>query len=81
MSLSSKLTADIETEIQPAQVEGTGLELIVTAIANSPIVARPVAPKFALSDWERVRHSPDVDEFILAWIVSHVPPRRPASLS
>jgi hypothetical protein len=77
MSLSSQPTADIET----TGVEGAELEAIVTAIATSPIVAPPVEPQFALSDWERVRHSTDVDGFILAWIASHVRPRDPKTLS
>ena len=79
MSLSSQLMADIETEA--TDIESAGLEAIVTAIAESPIMVLPVEPKLALSDWERVRHSPDVDGFILAWIASHVRPRHPRTLS
>ena len=77
MSLSSQPTADIEA----TGIEAAELEAIVTAIATSPIVVPPVEPRFALSDWERVRHSPDADGFILAWIASHVRPRNPVTLS
>jgi hypothetical protein len=72
MSSWSQLTDGIET---------AGLESIGAAIAESPIVVPPFEPKFVLSDWERVRHSSDADEFILAWIASHVRPRHPATLS
>ena len=77
MSLSSQPKADIETTDR----EAAGMESIVTAIAESPIIVPPVEPLFILSDWERVRHSPDVDGFILAWIASHVRPRVPAAMS
>ena len=77
MSLSSQPLADIET----TDIESAGLDSIVTAIAKSPIIIPAVEPEFALSDWERVRHSPDVDGFILAWIASHVRPRHPTTLS
>lgn len=53
------------------------------AIANSPIVVRPAAAAvvWPVADWARIRNSPDVDAFILAWIASHVRgiPRRSAS--
>jgi hypothetical protein len=88
MSPSSRETADIERiEAEAAAYEAAGgvdaaeLESIVTTIAESPIVVEPVPPTFALSDWESVRHSPNADEFILAWIASHVRPRRATSLA
>ena len=74
--------ADTEiTDMEASDLELADLESIVTTIAKSPIVVAPVEPKFVLSDWERVRHTPDVDGFILAWIASHVRPRHPKTLS
>jgi len=69
------------SDLELADLELADLESIVTTIAKSPIVVAPVEPKFVLSDWERVRHTPDVDGFILAWIASHVRPRHPKTLS
>ena len=57
------------------------LEVIVATIANSPVVTRPAVLASLLSDWENARKSPDVDAIVLAWIASHVPRRKPASLS
>ena len=59
------------------------VEALVTAIANSSIKVRPVSVasgELLWSNWENVRHLPDVDAVVLAWIASHVRPRRPASL-
>jgi hypothetical protein len=87
MSAASEPKANIETTVQNAvdlnavEWEATELETIVNAIANSQILVPAVEPKFVLSDWERVRHSPDVDGFILAWIASHVRSRHPNTLS
>lgn len=81
MSAASEPKAKIETTVlKAADLEAAELETIVTAIANSQILVPAVEPKFVLSDWERVRHSPDVDGFILAWIASHVRPRHPNTL-
>jgi len=78
MSPSSKplATADIVASNSVA----SDLQLIVTAIANSPIVSCVGAREPAWSDWENVRQSPNVDEIVLAWIASHVRAIRPASL-
>ena len=82
MSPGFEPRADTEiTDMEASDLELADLESIVTTIAKSPIVVAPVEPKFVLSDWERVRHTPDVDGFILAWIASHVRPRHPKTLS
>ena len=82
MSPVSEPTADTEiTDMAAVDLESADLEAIVTTIAKSPIVVAPVEPKFVMSDWERVRRSQDADEFILAWIASHVRPRHPKTLS
>src|SRR5262249_22767886 len=59
---------------------GGRLYALVAAIRNSPIVVRLVARRWLPCDWQRVRNSPEVDAFVLAWIASHVrgarrPPR------
>jgi hypothetical protein len=41
------------------------------AIASSPIVVRQFARPIA--NWATIRASADVDDFVLAWIASHVP--------
>jgi hypothetical protein len=48
----------------PEPSAGTGLYALLSAIRNSPIVVR---------DWARIRKSPEVDAYVLAWIASHVP--------
>jgi hypothetical protein len=58
---------------------GGRLYALVAAIRNSPIVLR-LAAGWLPRDWARVRNSPEVDAFVLAWIASHVrgarrPPR------
>jgi hypothetical protein len=50
-------------------------------IAASPIIVRLRERLVSASEWARIRHSPDVDAYVLAWIASHVrdqrrPPRR-----
>jgi hypothetical protein len=87
MSPSSKPLATADTEsakvqVSATSVQGTDLLTIVEAIAHSPIVfsERPLAPALELSEWERLRHTADADDFILAWIASHVRQRRPAAL-
>jgi hypothetical protein len=47
------------------------LSALVAAVANSPIVVAP-ASDAAFADWDRVRHSPEIDALVLAWIVGHV---------
>ena len=59
---------------------GGRLYALVAAIRNSPIVARLTARGWLAGDWARVRNSPEVDAYVLAWIASHVrgarrPPR------
>jgi hypothetical protein len=49
----------------------TGLHALLAAIKSSPIVARLAGRKFGASEWARVRNSPDVDAYVLAWISSH----------
>jgi len=58
---------------------GADLHALLAAIKRSPITARLSARLFDARDWARVRKSPDVDAFVLAWIASHVHdrPRHP----
>jgi hypothetical protein len=53
-------------------VAGAGLNALIAAIRRSPIVVRLAARWFQASDWARIRKSPDVDAYVLAWIASHV---------
>jgi hypothetical protein len=64
----------MDKESEPA---GFRLRALVALIKASPIVARV---RVSL-DWARVRRSPEVDAFVLAWIASHVRgrPRPPRS--
>ena len=58
-------------------VAGAGLNALVAAIKRSPIVVRLAARLRHVPDWARIRKSPDVDAYVLAWIASHVRgPRR-----
>jgi hypothetical protein len=51
---------------------------LVAAIRNSPIMVRLGARLFSAAEWARIRKSPEVDAFVLAWIAGHVrDPRRP----
>jgi hypothetical protein len=57
---------------------GSDLARLRAAIAESPIRLAPPAEPASLSSslsWDQIRHSPDVDRFILNWIVGHVPRR------
>jgi hypothetical protein len=47
---------------------GVRLRALVALIKASPIIARV---RVSL-EWARVRRSPEVDAFVLAWIASHV---------
>jgi hypothetical protein len=54
---------------------------LVAAIRSSPIMVRLGARLLSTAEWARIRKSPEVDAFVLAWIASHVrdprwPPRR-----
>jgi hypothetical protein len=54
-----------------------GLRALVAAIKNSPIIVRLGARLLSASEWARIRNSPEVDAYVLAWIASHVRgPRR-----
>jgi hypothetical protein len=70
---------------------GTGLKALLAAIQRSPIVVRFASQLSQVRDqlsqvrdwaswqkvpWARVRRSPDVDAYVLAWIASHVRARR-----
>ena len=70
---------------------GTGLGALLAAIQRSPIVVRFASQLSQVRDqlsqvrdwaswqkvpWARVRRSPDVDAYVLAWIASHVRTRR-----
>jgi hypothetical protein len=48
------------------------LHALLRAVRNSPIVARLRVRLFCASEWARIRKSADVDEYVLAWIASHV---------
>jgi hypothetical protein len=63
---------------------GTGLGALLAAIKRSPIVVLLAGQLSQARDWAswqrvpwaRVRNSPDVDAYVLAWIASHVRTRR-----
>jgi hypothetical protein len=56
------------------------LDELQALIANSPIILR-LALAARLADWQNTRRASDVDEVILAWLVSHRPsPKRTALL-
>jgi hypothetical protein len=57
-------------------ISASKLQLLIAAITRSPIIARLRMPFFTPSDWARIRNSPEVDAFVLAWIASHVRERR-----
>ena len=53
------------------------LRALIAAIRNSPIVVRLGARLLSAAEWARIRNSPEVDAYVLAWIASHVrEPRR-----
>jgi hypothetical protein len=51
------------------------LQALLAAIKASRILAWPRrrAPAVSPGEWASVRHSDDVDAYVLAWIASHVP--------
>ena len=55
-----------------------GLQALIAAVKRSPIVVRLRGRLFTPSEWARIRNSPEVDAFVLAWIASHVPGSRRA---
>jgi len=48
------------------------LRALVAAIRRSPILVRLGVCLLSASEWARIRRSPEVDAFVLAWIASHV---------
>jgi len=58
---------------------GAGLNALIAAIKRSPIVVWLAAHRFQAGEWARVRKSPEVDAYVLAWIASHVRGSRRAS--
>jgi hypothetical protein len=52
------------------------LHALLAVIKRSPIIARLSARLLDSREWARVRKSPDVDAFVLAWIASHVHDRQ-----
>jgi hypothetical protein len=62
--------------------QNTDLGLLQAVIARSPIVVASVNPPARhFADWCRMQAPADVDAAILGWIRSHVPARKPSSLS
>jgi hypothetical protein len=55
------------------------LQLLLAAIARSPI-GHLRTHLLSPSEWARIRKSPEVDAFVLAWIASHVRERRSRTL-
>ena len=52
------------------------LQALITAVKRSPIIVRLGGFRLSPSEWARIRKSPAVDAFVLAWIASHVPAHR-----
>jgi len=48
------------------------LRSLAGTIERSPIVVRLHARFACAAEWARIRNSPEVDGFVLAWIASHV---------
>ena len=55
---------------------GAELTVLLAALRRSPIVVRLSFHLFGAREWARVRHSPQVDAYVLAWIASHRRDRR-----
>jgi len=48
------------------------LRALLAAIKRSPIIARLMSIRLLQArEWARVRKSPEVDAYVLAWIASH----------
>jgi hypothetical protein len=62
----------------PTRAFRPGVRALIMAIKRSPIVARLSLRLLQAREWARVRHSPEVDAYVLAWIASHArrSPRR-----
>jgi hypothetical protein len=54
------------------------LQALIAAVKRSPIVVRLGGLRITPSEWGRIRNSPDVEAFVLAWIASHAPASRRA---
>jgi len=50
---------------------GTALAALLAAIRRSPIVVQVAAFVPRAAEWARIRRSPEVDAYVLAWIASH----------
>ena len=55
---------------------GARLHVLLAAIRRSPIVVRLAERLLLAREWARVRNSPEVDAYVLAWIASHAHARR-----
>ena len=57
----------------------SGVSALIAAIKKSPIIVWLGGRLLSASEWARIRNSPGVDAYVLAWIASHVrePRRRP----
>jgi hypothetical protein len=51
---------------------GSLLRALMTMIANSAILVRPLLVPAPLAGWTAVRRSGNADAFVLAWIAGHV---------
>jgi hypothetical protein len=60
----------------PEPSAGTKLAALLAAIRRSPIVVRLAEGLWQAREWARIRKSPEVDAYVLAWIASHVPAKR-----
>jgi hypothetical protein len=60
----------------PEPSAGTGFAALLAAIKRSPIVVRLAEGLWQAREWARIRKSPEVDAYVLAWIASHVPANR-----
>ena len=60
----------------PGPLAGTGLKALLAAIKRSPIVVLWTERLSRAREWARIRRSPEVDAYVLAWIASHVPHHR-----
>jgi hypothetical protein len=66
------------TGSKPSQ--GVDLRALLEAVAASAIVVSPPKAR-TFADWRDMQGRADIDGVILAWIASHVPVRKPASLA
>ena len=50
---------------------GADLNALLAAVRRSPIVVRLSSCLLGARQWARIRRSPEVDAYVLAWIASH----------